>query len=96
MKVVNEGLLRDRNRDIGGLPVSGLRILGFVLIVLGVLGLVYKGFEYTKAVHKTDIGPFQIRYSDKEYVDVPLWAGLICVVAGAACLVIPRGRGLRA
>lgn len=76
--------------------MSGLRLAGLVLIVLGILGLVYKGFEYTKAVHKTDLGPFQIRVTDKEHVDVPLWAGVICIVAGAACFVFPLKSGARA
>jgi hypothetical protein len=76
--------------------MSGLRIVGIVLIVLGVLGLVYKGFEYTKSTSKTDIGPFQVRFSDKEHVDVPLWVGVLGIVAGAACLVIPGGKAARA
>ncbi|MEK7469011.1 MAG: hypothetical protein AAB074_16680 [Planctomycetota bacterium] len=76
--------------------MSGLRIVGIILIALGVLGLVYKGFEYTKSTSKTNIGPFQIRYSDKEHVDVPLWAGVLGIVAGAACLVLPGMKGARA
>jgi len=76
--------------------MGGRRILGIILIVLGVLGLAYKGFEYTKETHKTDIGPFQIRYSEKGHIDVPLWAGVICVAAGAACLLIPEGKVSRA
>ncbi len=76
--------------------MTGTRILGLVLITLGILGLVYKGFTYTKSTSKTDIGPFQIRYSDKEHVDVPLWAGVIGIVAGAACFLIPGGKSARA
>lgn len=76
--------------------MSGRKILGIVLLALGFLALAYKGFEYTSETHKTNIGPFQIRYSEKEHIDVPLWAGVLCVVAGAACLVIPEGKGARA
>lgn len=76
--------------------MNGLRMTGLALLVLGVLGLVCKGFEYTKAVHKTDVGPFQVRYSERESVDLPLWAGVACVIAGATCLVIPAGRAARA
>ena len=76
--------------------MSGRRMIGIILIALGALALIYKGFEYTRETHKTNIGPFQIRYSEKEYVDVPLWAGVACVVAGAACLVIPQGKLARA
>lgn len=76
--------------------MSGMKMLGVVLLCLGILGLCYKGFEYTKAIHKTDIGPFQIRYAEKEYVDVPLWVGVLGIVAGAACLIIPGGKGARA
>jgi hypothetical protein len=71
-------------------------MLGIVLITLGILGLVYKGFEYTKKVHSTDLGLFTIKYSEKGYFDVPLWAGVICIVAGGACLFIPGGKMARA
>jgi hypothetical protein len=73
--------------------MTNRRILGIVLIGLGILALAYKGFEYTKAVHKTDIGPFQVRFSEKATVDIPLWAGIVGIVAGAACLLIPGRAG---
>lgn len=76
--------------------MPGRKMIGIILIVLGFLALAYKGFEYTRETHKTNIGPFQIRYSEKETVDIPLWAGVACVVAGVACLVIPQGKLARA
>ena len=76
--------------------MPGRRMLGIVLLTLGILALAYRGFEYTKETHETDIGPIQIRYSEKEYVDIPLWVGVVCVVAGAACIALPGERDLKA
>ncbi|KAF0243516.1 MAG: hypothetical protein FD180_3300 [Planctomycetota bacterium] len=76
--------------------MSGMKLVGLVLIALGILGLAYKGFTYTKSTSKTDLGPFQIRYSDKEHVDVPMWVGVLGIVAGAACLVLPGMKSARA
>jgi hypothetical protein len=36
--------------------MSGLRIFGIVLIILGVLGLVYGRFSYTRKSHEADLG----------------------------------------
>lgn len=71
-------------------------LAGIVLLTLGILALAYKGFTYTKATHRTDIGPIQVRYDEKEHVDIPLWAGVVAVVAGASILLLPNGNTGRA
>lgn len=62
-----------------------MKILGVVLLVLGILAVVYGGFSYTKEKHDAKIGPVEIKLTEKERVNVPLWAG---IVAGAAGLVL--------
>jgi len=48
-----------------------LKILAFVLIVLGVLGLVYKQFNYTRKSHDADLG-VPLRSPDRPVsVDTP-------------------------
>ncbi len=71
--------------------MSGLKIVAIILIVLGVLGLAYGGFTYTKATH--DIGPISIK--EKETVNIPLWAGVAAVVVGGVLLLTPMLRGKR-
>jgi uncharacterized membrane protein YidH (DUF202 family) len=67
--------------------MSGMKILGIVLIVVGILGLVYGGFSYTKETHEAKLGPLELSVEEKERVNVPLWAGVGAVVVGAALLL---------
>jgi hypothetical protein len=70
--------------------MGGLRILGIVLVVLGVLGLVYGQFSYTKKSHDADLGIMKVSVKEKETVNVPTWAGVAAIAAGAALLVAGR------
>lgn len=63
------------------------RIAAIVLIVAGALGLAYGGFSYTKDTHDVDMGPLQISVDEKEYVNVPIWAGVGAMVLGGVLLV---------
>ena len=63
------------------------KIAAFVLLFLGVLGLAYGGFTYTSDVHKADVGPLHMSFSEKEHVNIPVWAGLAFLVAGGVLLV---------
>lgn len=65
-----------------------VKLLGIVLIVAGVLGLVYGGFSYTKENHEAKIGPITLSVKEKETVNVPMWAGIGAIVAGALLLLV--------
>jgi len=67
--------------------MSGLRVLALVLIVAGVLALAYGGFTYTKATHRSKLGPIEISMDEKERVNVPIWAGVVAIVAGGGLLL---------
>jgi len=62
-----------------------MKILAIVLLAAGVLSLMYKGFTYTRP-HNKEVGPFNIHYNTKETVDIPMWGGVILVVAGGVLL----------
>lgn len=62
--------------------------LGLVLIALGVLGLAYGGFTYTKKTDTAKIGPVEISVKDKETVNIRMWAGIGAIVVGAGVLVM--------
>jgi drug/metabolite transporter (DMT)-like permease len=68
------------------------KLVGVVLIVLGVLALVYKGFSYTEERHEAKVGPIELSVADRERVSIPTWAGVAAVVAGAALLLVPGRR----
>jgi len=72
--------------------MSGIRVLALALIVAGVLGLAYGGFTYTKDTHTSKLGPIEISMKEKERVNVPIWAGVAAVVAGAGLLLFSGKR----
>lgn len=68
------------------------RIAGIVLIALGVLGLIYKGFAYTKKTHEVDFGVAKFEVKDRERLEVPTWLSVAAVAAGALVLLVPGGK----
>jgi drug/metabolite transporter (DMT)-like permease len=72
--------------------MTPLKILGIVLLVLGILALVYQGFTYTKDTHEAKLGPLELSVTDKERVAVPMWVGIAAVVIGAGLLLLPARR----
>ena len=68
------------------------KIAGILLIVAGVLGLVYSSFSYTKETHEAKIGPIELSVKEKQQVNVPVWAGVGAIVAGALLLVLGSRR----
>ncbi|HXT21419.1 MAG TPA: hypothetical protein VN923_11755 [Thermoanaerobaculia bacterium] len=68
--------------------MTGVKIVGIALIVLGILGLIYGGFTYTKETHEAKLGPLEFQVQEKERVNVPIWAGVGGIVAGAVLLLV--------
>ncbi|MGE5814905.1 MAG: hypothetical protein ACM36C_10495 [Acidobacteriota bacterium] len=67
-----------------------MRILAIVLLAVGVLALVYGGFSFTRETHDAKLGPLEISVSEKKRVNVPVWAGVIFVAAGAGLLLTQK------
>jgi TRAP-type C4-dicarboxylate transport system permease small subunit len=67
--------------------MNAIRAIAFALIVAGVLGLAYGGFSYTKETHQATVGSIELSLSDKEHVNVPIWAGVGAIIIGGALLV---------
>lgn len=70
--------------------MSAIRMFGFALILAGVLGLVYGGFSYTKDTKTASIGSLELTVSDRDRINVPVWAGVIAILAGGALLFVRR------
>lgn len=70
--------------------MSGLKLLGIALIVLGVLGLVYGQFSYTRKSHEADLGALKLELKEKETVNVPSWAGVAAIAVGTGLLLVRR------
>ena len=66
--------------------MKGTKLLGAVLLVLGILALAYGGFTYTKDTDHVNVGPVHFDIKDKERVNVPLWAGVAVAIVGGVLL----------
>jgi hypothetical protein len=64
------------------------RILGILLIVAGTAGLAYGGFTFTKDSRDVKLGPIQLSVKQTETINVPVWAGVAGIAAGALLLLL--------
>jgi TRAP-type C4-dicarboxylate transport system permease small subunit len=68
--------------------MNAVKIAAIVLIVAGVLGLAYGGFSYTSETHEAKLGPLELSVSERETVNVPVWAGVGAIVIGGVLLLV--------
>ncbi len=64
-----------------------MRMIGIVILAAGILALVYGGFSYTRQTHDVKVGPLEIAVSEKQQVNVPLWAGVGLAIVGGGLLI---------
>lgn len=69
------------------------RIAAIVLIAAGILGLAYRGFNYTSETHQADIGSLHMSVDETKHINVPVWAGIGAIVIGGLLLGVGRKRG---
>jgi hypothetical protein len=67
-----------------------MKILGIVLLVLGIFGVAYGGVSWTHREKVADIGPVQVTHDKHESLPVPPIAGAVCLVVGVTLLLTGR------
>ncbi len=73
--------------------MNTIKMTAIALIAAGVLGLAAGSFSYTKQSEEAQIGPIVLSVKERKTINVPLWAGIGAIVAGAALLVFGGKRG---
>jgi drug/metabolite transporter (DMT)-like permease len=63
------------------------KVLGMVLIVIGIVGLVWGGFSFITREKVVDIGPIHATRDKTHSVPLPPIGGAIALVGGVALLV---------
>lgn len=66
------------------------RTLGFILLVVGIIMLIWGGFSYTKKEKVVDAGPVQISADKQHSVNWPPYAGGILVIGGIILLATSK------
>jgi hypothetical protein len=63
-----------------------MKLVGVLLIVLGIAALVYGGFTYTTEKKAVDLGPIQIEQKERNSIPLPPLLGAPAIVCGQALL----------
>jgi drug/metabolite transporter (DMT)-like permease len=74
--------------------MTARRIVGLVLVVLGIVALMWGGVFWTDRDTVIDAGPLQVTTEEREGVRVPPIVGIIALIGGVVLLVVP-GRASR-
>lgn len=70
--------------------MDAFKTLAIVLVVGGVLALIYGGFSYTDDTQAAKIGPVELTVRETKTVNIPVWAGIASIVAGASIVLARR------
>lgn len=65
-----------------------IKIIGIILIGMGIVGLAWGGFTYTTREKVIDIGPIHATREQNHNVPLPPVAGALALVGGIALLVV--------
>jgi uncharacterized membrane protein len=69
-------------------------IIGFVLLILGVVGLVHPSFNYNKHEEVAKIGPLHATVDEEKTAEVPRVLSITLLVAGLGMVLLgPRVKG---
>jgi hypothetical protein len=65
-----------------------MKIVGIVLIVIGVIALAYGGISYTKREKVLDIGPLEATTETRETIPLPPVLGGLALAGGIVLLIV--------
>jgi uncharacterized membrane protein YidH (DUF202 family) len=68
--------------------MKGTRIIGIILIILGILGFAFGGISFTKKEKIVDLGPVEVQSEKKESIPVTPIASAVAVVAGIILVAV--------
>ena len=72
--------------------MTAARIVGTILVIIGIVALVWGGISWTREETIVDLGPIEATAEKRESIPLPPVLGGIALVAGIALLVIPARR----
>jgi len=70
--------------------VNTLKIVGIILIVLGVVALIFQGITYTTQKEVINLGPIHATAEHKKTIPLPPVLGGIALIGGIAVLITAR------
>lgn len=67
-----------------------MKLLGIVLVVVGILALAYQGITYTTHKKVLDIGPIQATKEERNTIPIPPIVGVLALIGGVVILAADR------
>ena len=72
--------------------MTARRIVGLVLVVVGIVVLVWGGVFWTDRDTVINAGPLKVTTEEREGLPLPPVVGAIALIGGIVLLVVPTGR----
>ena len=69
--------------------MAARRIVGLVLVALGIIALVWGGISWTQEKNVVDAGPIQVQTEERKSLPMPPVLGGVALVVGAVLLLVP-------
>jgi uncharacterized membrane protein YidH (DUF202 family) len=75
--------------------MNAAKVVGLLLVIVGVVALLYSGVTYTRREKIVDLGPVQIEKKTTERIPIPPIVGGLALVGGIVLVLSNRGSGDR-
>jgi len=69
-----------------------MKIIGVVLVILGIVALFYGGIGYNRQTTILDVGGIKATATEHKTIPITPVVGAIALIGGIALLVVPRVR----
>lgn len=66
--------------------MRAMRIIGIILLVLGIAGFFTGGFSFTRNTTQAQLGPLKLQVQEQQSVDIPVWLSVGAMVLGGVLL----------
>ena len=63
-------------------------IIGILLIIVGIVGFAYGGLGWNQEKKDAQLGPIEIKHTEKHGIDFPPIVSGICLVGGIALVIL--------
>lgn len=68
--------------------MTARRIIGLVLVIVGLISLLWGGISWTRERTVVDLGPIEARAEERERIPLPPIFGGLALAAGAVLLLV--------
>ena len=67
-----------------------MKAFGIILIIVGILMIVFRGFSVQTEEKVIDAGPLEVNKKENKWIGWPVYAGGIAIIGGLVVLAINR------